>query len=206
MIFDADDFGCNHEISNMCQSHDCRDVLLKLKEINPNFKATLFAIPAEMTIELLQWSTINNSWIELGIHGFKHDSNYECEKWTYKQMDNAMSLVANFGAFAKLFKAPGWQISDDCFKWLADKGWSVADKSYNTERRPENLKAYVNEEGNNMRVWTPGVGFGAYLPATHHHTWNCVGNGVYEQFDYLVDLVKNTDDWKFVSEAISEKA
>ena len=56
IVFDSDDFGANHEISNMCQSHDCRDALLKLKEVNSAFKATLFAIPGEMTQELLDWS------------------------------------------------------------------------------------------------------------------------------------------------------
>lgn len=201
IVFDADDFGCNHEISDMCQSHDCRDILLKLKEVNPNFKATLFAIPAEMTIELLQWVAINASWIELGVHGFKHDSNYECEKWDYKQMDNAMSLVANLGAFTKLFKAPGWQISDDCLRWLSDKGWSVADKNYNNDRRPPYLRAYVNYDGNEMRVHHEGM-VTDVIDATHHHTWNCVGNGVYEQFDYLKELIGSRQDWGFVSEAI----
>jgi hypothetical protein len=49
VIFDSDDFGCNHVISDQCQSHDCRDALLMLKEANPAFKVTLFAIPGEMT-------------------------------------------------------------------------------------------------------------------------------------------------------------
>lgn len=203
MVFDADDFGCNHEISDMCQSHDCRDILLKLKEINSNFKATLFAIPAEMTMDLLQWCVANMDWIELGVHGFQHDSNYECEKWTYEQMDNAMSLVANLGAFTHGFKAPGWQISDECFRWLKEHDWWVADKNYNNDRRPKNLKAYVNYDGNDMRVHHQHK-VSDVLPASHHHTWNCVGNGVYEQFDYLKDLVSKQDNWKFISEAIDE--
>lgn len=203
MIFDADDFGVDFVISDMCQSHDCRDILKALHEINPKFKATLFAVPAEMTMELLVWCTANSDWIELGVHGFKHDSNYECEKWTYEQMGNAMSLVANLGAFVKGFKAPGWQISDECLQWLSDKGWWVADKDYNNDRRPKNLKAYVNYNGNDMRVHHQDK-VSDIIPATHHHVWNCMGNGVYEQFDYLKDLVSKQDDWKFVSEAIDE--
>jgi len=27
IVWDADDFGANHVISDMCQSHDCRDKL-----------------------------------------------------------------------------------------------------------------------------------------------------------------------------------
>lgn len=189
IIFDADDFGCDHIISDMCQSHDCRDVLLQFKKANPAFKATLFAIPGEMTIELLNWCVVNNSWIELAVHGFYHDSNYECEKIAYEVMDNQMNspvlgeLMKSY--FVKGFKAPGWQISDDAFRWLKDNGWWVADQDYNDERRPKDLPVYKIGE-NSM----------------HHHTWNCVGNGVYEQFDYIVDKIKGETDFRFISEVI----
>lgn len=204
-VFDADDFGIDHIISDMCQSHDCRDMLNQLKAVNPNFKATLFTIPAYVTMELLMWASSNADWIELAVHGFDHNSNYECEKWTYEQMDAAMSLVANFGAFTKGFKAPGWQISDGCLQWLSDKGWWVADKNYNNDRRPKYLRAYVNYDGNDMRVHHNGK-VSEIIPASHHHTWNCVGNGVYEQSEYLIELVKETKDWKFVSEVIRENS
>ena len=123
MIVELDDFGCDHVISDKCQSHDCRDQLLRLKELNPAFKATLFAIPAEMTMELQQWCGQNSQWIELAVHGFLHSSNYECEKWDYDQMDAAMSITRQMGCFNKIFRAPGWQISDDCLKWLLDHNW-----------------------------------------------------------------------------------
>lgn len=194
MIFDSDDFGCDHEISDMCQSHDCRDVLNKLKEINPAFKATLFAIPGEMTPELLNWAFYNNQWIELAIHGFFHDSNYECEKMTYQEFDDLMNhssvraVIPRFAArenTALGFKAPGWQISDGCYRWLKDNGWWVADQAYNDERRPKDLKVYKLGEG-----------------SVHTHTWNCVDNGVYELFDELAEKVKNETEFKFVSEVV----
>lgn len=203
MIFDADDQGCNRVISDMCQSHDARDVLIQLHKTNPKFKATLFTIPGETTLELVRWAIDNNTWVELAFHGFFHTSNYECEKMSYAEFDMRMAEIPMEIAFyfVKGFKAPGWQISDDIYKWLLDNDYWIADQEYNTARRPQELKAYVNDN-NNFRVWTPGVGYGAYLPATHHHTWDTVGNGVYEQFDYLMDLVKNTNDWKFVSEVV----
>lgn len=87
--------------------------------------------------------------------------------------------------FSMGFKAPGWQISDDIYRWLLDNGWWVADQSYNDERRPKDLPVYKIGE-NSM----------------HHHTWNCVGNGVYEQFDYIMDRIKNETEFKFVSEVV----
>lgn len=190
IVFDSDDFGANHEISDMCQSHDCRDILLRLKEINPAFKATLFAIPAEMTMELLQWCGMRSDWIELGVHGFKHSSNYECEKWTMEEMDNAMSLVRQLGAFTRLFKAPGWQISDEVLYWLKKNNWMVADQAYNNERRPKDLKTYIIDENPD-------------ITSIHTHTWNCVGNGVYELFDQLVEQIRDETEFMFVSEAIN---
>lgn len=188
IVFDSDDFGCNHEISSMCQSHDCRDVLLKLKEVNPAFKATLFAIPGEMTPELLEWSFTNRDWVELAWHGSFHSSNYECEKMPYDEFNQWMSYfdLKQFNSFfVKGFKAPGWQISDDIYRWLKDHGWWVADQPFNQHRRPDGLKAY--EVGEN---------------SIHTHTWNCVGNGVYELFDELVEKVKNETEFKFVSEVV----
>lgn len=187
MIFDSDDFGCNHVISDMCQSHDCRDILDKLHLANPAFKATLFAIPGEMTPELLQWSHANSGWIELAVHGFFHASNYECEKMTYDEFAAQMirfSMMVDTN-FVKGFKAPGWQISDAAFEWLYDNGWWVADQAYNNDRRPKDLQTYII--GDN---------------SVHTHTWNCVGNGVYELEERLLEQVKNETEFLFVSEAI----
>lgn len=206
LIIDMDDFGANHEISDQCQSHDCRDVLVKFKEANPAFKATLFAIPGEMTPELVRWVVSNSEWVELAYHGAYHSSNYECEKMTYEDFGMYMNHFEKLWghAFSKGFKAPGWQISDDCYQWLLDHGWWVADKSYNNDRRPKELSAYVNYDGNDMRVHKLDK-VSELIPATHHHCWNTMDNGVYQQYDYLIDLIKSRDDWAFVSEAINEK-
>lgn len=205
LIWDSDDFGANHIISDMCQTHDCRDVLDKLHEANPKFKATLFTVPGETTLELLSWAAGNKDWIELAYHGFYHTSNYECEKMSYKEFDTRMQAVQEYfgNFFVKGFKAPGWQISDHIYGWLKDNGYWIADQSYNNDRRPKDLKAYVNNNGI-FNVCYNGA-TSEDIPASHHHTWNTVNNGVYEQFDYILDLIKDVDEFKFVSEIIDEK-
>lgn len=205
IVFDSDDFGCNHVISDMCQTHDCRDALEHFKEVNPLFKATLFAVPGEMTPELLIWGAKNSEWIELAIHGVFHGSNYECEKMSYHEFDSWMRpLMAQIeqGTYAKGFKAPGWQISDDIYKWLLNNGFWVADQNYNDERRPKKLPAYVNNNGE-FRAYINGIPCDI-VQASHHHTWNCMGNGVYEQTDYIVNLIKDETEFRFVSEVINE--
>lgn len=209
MVFDFDDFGASHKISDMCQSHDCRDKLDELHLLNPAFKVTLFAIPGEMTWEMAGWVLANKSWVELAVHGFLHTSNYECEKMTYEEFNENMDDVLAFWEpyFVKGFKAPGWQISDDIYRWLDDNGWWVADQDYNTKRRPIQLPAYINRDGNFFahkaifdadglpQDWTE-------IPAWHGHTWDCVGNGIYETFDQVAKLVDSTTDFKFVSEVL----
>jgi len=202
MVVDFDDFGCTHIQSADIQSHDCRDKLDALHYANSSFKVTLFAIPAEMTYELAKWCKANSQWVELAVHGIFHNSNYECEKMTYEEFDSHIAslkpMLDNF--FVKGFKAPGWQISDDIYKWLLEHEWWVADQSYNNMRRPRELKAYVNNNGNFV-AWN-GDQDTDIEQAWHGHTWNCVGNGIYETYSDVEQVVKAADSFQFVSEVL----
>lgn len=197
IIWDADDLGANHIISDQCQAHDCRDQLDKFHYANPNFKATLFAIPAEMTFELAEWCKANSQWIQLAVHGIFHSSNYECEKMTYEEFDEKIKTLQPMidTYFVKGFKAPGWQISDDIYRWLKDHGWWVADQGYNSGRLPVGLPAYVN---NNGQFQVNGLN----VNGKHYHTWDCVGNGVYELSDQIISDIKDETEFKFVSEVL----
>lgn len=204
MIVDWDDFGSNHVISDMCQTKDCRDKLDELHYTNGLFKATLFAVPGEMTLELLNWCSENSGWIQLAVHGFYHRNNYECDKMTYDEFDKHMKyfkpMIDRY--FTKGFKAPGWQISTDVYQWLLDNGYWVADQGYNDDRRPKGLKAYINHNGN----FTPYTGDDSstleIVDAWHGHCWNCVGNGIYETIDKLKIIVKEATEFKFISEVL----
>ena len=158
MIWDADDMGSNHIISPQCQSHDCRDKLDEFHYANPNFKATLFAIPGEMTYELCEWCYANKSWIELAVHGIFHSDNYECNELTKEEFESRMNDMSPMldTYFVKGFKAPGWQISDGIYEWLVENGWWVADQSYNNNRRPLELPAYMNKNGK-FQSWWPNL-------------------------------------------------
>lgn len=195
MIFEFDDFGCNHIISDQCQSHDCRERLFELKALNPAFKCTLFAIPGEMTQELLSWCGANSDWVELAVHGFYHSSNYECEKMTYEQFEEQMEFFFDMfdDYFAKVFRAPGWQISSAGLQWLHDNDWIIADQGYNDERRPAGSMAYVNYD-NDFRVNDRSV------EAYHGHVWDVGWNGIYEDAQKVDNLVKEATNFKFVTE------
>lgn len=172
VIFDSDDFAMQPE-------RNCMRELLYLKERFPNFKVTLFAIPCyEQYNQDRFFQMIHEKygdWIQLAMHGFKHDSNFECKEWdsvtaktTIKQFDGP--------CFVKGFKAPGWQISRATYQACLDLGFWVADhkeSAYtepgvpNSERRPKGLKVYEIDH-----PWM-----------IHTHTWNCVGNGLPEMIE-----------------------
>jgi hypothetical protein len=202
VVFEWDDLGADHIISDMCQSHDCRDQLDILHLVNPAFRCTLFAIPGEMTQELLNWCQANRSWIELAVHGFYHSSNYECADMSYEEFNDYMfefsAMIDNY--FVKGFRAPGWQISDACFQWLYHNGWWVADQSYNDHRRPS-MKAWVNDN-NQFKIWLPNDDAVRLVDAYHGHTWNVGWNGIYEDIEKVSALVANAPEFKFVSELI----
>lgn len=210
MIFEWDDFGANHVISDQCQSHDCRDQLDKLHILNPAFKCTLFAIPSEMTTELINWCVRNSHWVELAVHGIFHSSNYECEKMTYQEFDESIQglpLIEDF--FVRGFRAPGWQISDDILRWLQNHGWWVADQGYNDHRRPRGLRAYINYDGQ-FKSHDPNEVIGGGGPivkdieAYHGHTWDVGWNGIYEDWEKVESLVRETTEFKFVSELFND--
>lgn len=202
LVIDMDDMGADRIISDMCQSHDCRDKLDEFHYANPNFKATLFAIPAQMTYELAEWCYANQQWIQLAVHGIRHSSNYECEKMTYEEFDEAIKPLQTMldTYFVKGFKAPGWQISDGIYKWLVEHDWWVADQSYNNQIRPKDLPAYINDNG----YFSTSNSLEGYpnFNGLHYHTWDCVGNGVYELSDQIKQDIQGEEEFKFISELL----
>lgn len=198
MVVDLDDFGATHVISDMCQTNDCRKKLDELHYVNGAFKVTLFAVPGEMTAELCEWCRANNSWIELAVHGFYHRSNYECEKMTLVEFSEHMDFFKLMldSYFTRGFKAPGWQIGKGAYDWLSHNGYWVADQSYNDYRRPD-MPAYINDNGQFTVNGKP-------IESWHGHCWDCVGNGIYERFEELKEVVRNTTEFKFVSEVVNE--
>src|SRR3954467_508440 len=108
--------------------------MLQLKEINPAFKATLFAVPGLGTDEF--WDS-HPRWIELAVHGWLHPDPYECAKWTVERMEKLLDEPSVRKHFVNGFKAPGWQISDACYQVLDERGWWVADQHLEDGRRPE---------------------------------------------------------------------
>lgn len=174
MIVDVDD----HHPGN-----DAMPWMLRLKEINPAFKATLFAVPG---LGLPYFWESHPDWIELVMHGWFHPDPFESAHWDYGRM--MAVLDARPRDFVKGWKSPGWQTSDDVYSALCDSGYWIADQHLADARRPPELPTYFYEDGDDR---------------IHLHVQNVCGNGLEESWDELVERVASATEFKWCSEALS---
>jgi hypothetical protein len=180
VICDWDDF---------CERDNRLDLLHRLKQANPEFRCTLFAIPSLGTDEF--WASVPE-WCELAVHGWAHPHPREAEAWTYEQA--LLVLDRRPARFVQGFKAPGWQMSTGTYLALIERGWWLADHYDNDDRRPRGIRAHVisrtASHGDDPDHW-------------HGHIPNVCGNGIEETFDRLLPRVVDAESFEFVSEAVT---
>ena len=117
------------------------DLLVKLKEHFPNFKCTCFT-PAfnlkiftkEVSVEKFkEWGKLvaeNGDWIEIAPHGFAHLRG-ECLEQDRRKWETMILAIENVFKqlgikFAKVFKAPHWEISKTGEEVLKERGYTLA--------------------------------------------------------------------------------
>jgi len=175
-IVDADDF---------CQKNNSLDVLFEIKDSNPDFKITLFSIIGLNDWSFLEYVQLNFDWIDICPHGLYHKTSRECQNWTY---DESLKYLNNIESMniTKIFKAPGWQISDGMYKALVEKRYAVADQGYNDKRRPKELKSYILDSDNKL----------------HYHIGHLGGHNANEISLFKEQLKQLKGDFKFIKEVI----
>lgn len=183
-IVDADDF---YDVNSNLW------LLQKIKFEIPKFKITLFTVPGKCSVDFMSRIAYDcGDWIEMVPHGWLHATSRECEDWSYyRTVRYIQHLKDYYHHLVSGFKAPGWQISDATYKALYDYNYWVADQSYNDNRRPKELRAYVLQHDE------------PEITKLHYHIQNVCGNGIAEKFDELISLDKSAD-FKFISEHINE--
>ena len=179
MIVDFDDF---------CEADNRLDLLTMLREANPAFRCTLFAIPAGGRDAF--WDLVPY-WCELAVHGWDHSSSREAAEWSYER---ALEVIeARPLQFVRGFKAPGWQVSDGTYRALADRGWWIADHWENEGRIPDDLARHVISSA---------AGAGIDPDHWHGHIPDVCGNGIAETFSELRRRVKDAESFELVSEVV----
>jgi hypothetical protein len=172
VTFDFDDFSdTNHKLER----------LHELREINPAFRCTVFAVPALSSDSFLDSLP---RWIELAVHGWLHPHPRECANWTRHEIESTLDSDPVRRFFVNGWKSPGWQTSDAIYEVLAERHWWIADQHLADDRRPEGLRTYLYEDGDN---W-------------HGHIQDVCGNGIEETWPELSRRVAETTEFRFASE------
>ena len=203
VVVDFDDFQDRWDRNGL-------DILFYWKSKFPNFKVNLFTVPYKTSANFLKLIMPHLDWINLCIHGFAHESNFEVQYWNEELTNKYLDYAETFDVYSKVFKAPGWQITYPqpynenpnpskpvnsnpqlVYNILKDRGYVVADQCYNKSKRPEGLSVYCT--CNPMMV--------------HGHTWDMLQgepNGL-EQMERAGVLWDTDTKFKFITELTEEE-
>ena len=153
VIFESDDF-------QNSWSRNGLNFLYYWKAKYPNFKVTLFTIPDKTTNEFL---SMLPEWMEIAVHGFTHESNFECFGWDYDKTKVLMERTLKDPTYVRMFKSPGWTITPGgpndlggcgyaaapedpinkdpqaVYKALGDLQFTIVDRHYNKAARPDGV-------------------------------------------------------------------
>jgi hypothetical protein len=131
------------EFDDYGDSNNGLNYLYLIKSKFPSFKCTLFAVPFWERRNQRRFLELSKTdWIQFGIHGEVHPHPREMQNWTEEKVNNLLDEIEEWNIYEKLWRSPGWQISDATYKVLNERGYICADQHYNKHRRPEGLKTY----------------------------------------------------------------
>jgi len=131
------------DFHDLADGNDQLDVLKRLKERDPGFKVTLFAIPARCSDDLLARYDAVKDWVQLGIHGWRH-ARHECLAWTSEEtVEKIEAARAIYQSFAPVFCATNWETADELYIGLKQAGVAISDHMRNVELIPADLPRYV---------------------------------------------------------------
>lgn len=139
------------------------DILFRWKARFPKFKVTLFAVLGKTSLRMLELINRNSDWVQLGGHGFLHETNFECLYWDEKRMGTILNYAEESGYYQKVWRCPGWQItypqpyndnpdsnkpvnsnSQLIYNVLRERGYLICDQHYNKDRRPMGTRIYCS--------------------------------------------------------------
>jgi len=167
--------------------------LVKLKEIIPKLKVSLFCIPAGCSDSVLE-EISQFKWVEMHQHGWAH-SLYEWKTLDYKTAVELLKKGQN-RHYGKGFKAPNWLLSGEAFKACADLGYWVAVHPKQVQFAQEfNVKTYLY----NSSITSP---WNKPLVKATGHVDKCNQNdSIDDSWANLIHIPKDAE-FKFISEVI----
>ena len=179
------------DFDDLCDGNDPMDDLLRLKKVNPDFRVTLFCIPARTSKAMFRKYDKMRTWVSLGVHGWRH-ARHECLSWTSEETEAKLAEALKlYPGFARVFRAPNWEFCDEVYKGCRNAGFAVADHIRNNPIMPSDMPHYTY----NVRLRND------VYERKHGHIQNWNGTGLREAFDAYAAL---KGPFLFVSEAVQD--
>lgn len=219
-IVESDDFQDKYDRNGL-------EMLFYWKAKYPKFKVSLFTIPNKISNEMLNLVGLHSNWIELLVHGFDHDSNFECWGWDYEKTkilvertlkrDQWINFEDKDTAFKKFFKAPGWTITGgpegEGSGYPLDEANLLAKDPQAVYKALKDMNFVVMDRHYNRSLRPEGlevICIDCQDSVIHMHTWDMVtgdlaGKNGFRQVEELHGVPWDQDtEFKFVSEAWEE--
>lgn len=188
------------------------DLLLKLKEIYPGFKVSLFTIPIDEKRdfgpylnrkEYLKEIKENLDWIQIIPHGLTHNSSKEMlvdyKLFKTKILPAIKNAFEKDGLpYEKGFCAPHFKWSKDVVKVLNDEGWWGA---VNLRKMPLNL---VTKKFYNYSDLIDDIDLDKNILKLHGHIYG-TKNDLGLCFNSLLPYIFKDATWHFVTEFLENK-
>lgn len=176
------------DIDDFCNATPCLDDLLQLRVAYPRFRATLFTIPEQTSVDLLE-AAQKLTWLEIAVHGFCHVPNHEMSLYDEAEVRRRMKQVP-WRFFAQGFKAPGWQITQATITVCNEFGLWVALHERDTALMPLCQHGYYACRGQRPADYQ------------HFHTHDVCGNWIHQMLPKLLTQWDKEQEFCFVSEAL----
>lgn len=224
-IVESDDFQDKYDRNGL-------EMLFYWKAKYPKFKITLFTIPGKTSKGFRQLISRHSDWIEIAVHGWDHDSNFECWEWDYEKTKALMHRTYKMmgehdGSFyKKIFKAPGWTITGEAIKneegkvvggkysgYAPDDSLPVSADKQAVYKALRDMNFIVLDRHYDQDARPEGLNcvcVDCNPDIVHMHTWNMtsgdlVGKNGFRQVEELHGVPWDQDtEFKFLSEAWEE--
>jgi hypothetical protein len=185
------------------------DTLLRLKELHPNCKVSLFTVPVDQPSDFGPWLIRDDllkmikyhlGWIQIIPHGYRH-TGQEMRNVDYGEFKTILDQVCRTFdreglPFEKGFCAPHWKWAHGVVKVLDEEGWWMA-------VHPDHPSAYMPKRvyrfSHSIHVQMPKdvevVKLHGHLYGTKNDLGRCMWN--------LMNIPKDAE-WHFVSDFVEE--
>lgn len=141
-------------------------ILQSIKAQEPEFVATLFAIPKRCSPQTIARAKAL-PWLHLAPHGWRHTRG-ECLGWSHDEARAKILAARDMGIDAPCFKAPAWLIDQEVYDVCEELGYVVCDHA-DYYIRDHSCRVYrYNDPANRARKTT----------VTHGHLTPVAGNWI----------------------------